>query len=354
MLLKINNGLISYKQLVWLLIILVIVIQINLITYNHFSGYYVLKDFQHFLLRFFRGTVLSLIASFLIAYADLVVIQFLKSKAPWETKALQRIAVQFGLTLFIAVLFSVCFTLFAHAISPYSHKLSNVLFNNALIFCVVNILLISIMEGLIFSRQKKEAEVLANSLKKELTQIKFELLKSQINPHFMFNSLNVLSGLIAKDAQKAELFVDEFSYIYRYVLESIEEAVSTLEKELDFLHSYFFLQEIRYGAALTYSVNLPASIMSLLLPPLSFQVIVENAIKHNVVNASKPLHIDITYEDKHIIISNLLQAKTSKSKSTGIGLKNLKKRYALISSLNPDFYLKNNKFFAKLPLIEHN
>jgi LytS/YehU family sensor histidine kinase len=352
MLLKINKELISYKQLGWLLIILVFVIQINVIAYNHLSGYYVLRDFNHFLVRLFRGSILGLIASFLMAYVNLVAIQFLKTKAPWETKAVSRIVVEFSLTIIIGVLFSVCFTLFANALSPYSHKLSNVLFNNALIFSVVNLLLMSILEGLIFSRQKNEAEVLANTLKEELTQIKFELLKSQINPHFMFNSLNVLSGLISKDAQKAEHFVDEFSHIYRYVLESFEDSVSPMEKELDFIHSYFFLQQIRYGASLTYSVRIPASVMNTFLPPLSFQIIVENAIKHNVINELKPLHIDITFEKNCILISNPIQAKTSKQRSTGIGLKNLKKRYALVSDIAPDFYVKNNRFFAKLPLIK--
>jgi len=352
MFLKINKELISYKQLFWLLIILVFAIQINVITYNHFSGYYVLKSFQHFLIRLLRGCALSLIASFFIAYADLIVIQILKSKAPWETKALKRIVIEFSFTLIIAVVFSVCFTLFANSLSPYLHKLSNVLLNNALIFSVVNILLISILEGLVFSRQKNEAEILANSLKEQLAQLKFELLKSQINPHFMFNSLNVLSGLISKDSKKAELFVDEFSHIYRYVLDNIEQTVSPLEKELDFIRSYFFLQEIRYGASLTYSINLPASIMNCFLPPLSFQIIIENAIKHNVVNESKPLHIDIRYEDKFIIISNKIQAKISRSKSTGIGLNNLQKRYALISDIHPDFNVMENRFVAKLPLIE--
>lgn len=352
MLFRINKDLISYKQLFWLLIILILSVQINVITYNHFSGYYVLKDIQHFVLRLLRGFGLSLIPSFLIVYLDLVAIQFLKSKAPWETQTFKRAVIEFSLALIIAVFMSICFTLFANTLSPYSHKLSNVLLNNALIFMVVNILLISILEGLVFSKQKNKAELWANSLKEELAQLKFELLKSQINPHFMFNSLNVLSGLISKDAKKAEIFVDEFSHIYRYVLDSIEQKVSPLEKELDFIRSYFFLQEIRYGASLSHSINLPASIMDCFMPPLSFQIIIENAIKHNVVNASKPLHIDITFEDSCIIISNKIQAKVSRRNSTGIGLKNLKKRYALISDLQPEFYVKNNRFMAKLPLIE--
>ncbi|WP_424451714.1 sensor histidine kinase [Petrimonas mucosa] len=352
MVFKIDKELISYKQLAWLLMVLVVVIQVNVITYNHFSGYFALKNFHHFLLRLARGCSLSLLASLFVAYSDLMIIQVLKREAPWETKAIKRVVIEFGFTIIIAVFFSVCFTLFANALSPYSHALSNVLLNNALIFSVANILLISILEGLVFSRKKNEAELLANSLKEELTQIKFELLKSQINPHFLFNSLNVLSGLISKDAKKAEQFVDEFSHIYRYVLDTIEQTVTPLEKELDFIRSYFFLQEIRYGASLTHSINLPASIMNCYLPPLSFQIIVENAIKHNVVNESKPLHIDIAFENNFIIISNKIEPKISRGKSTGIGLKNLQKRYAMIGGIQPDFHVDNNRFIARLPIIE--
>jgi two-component system LytT family sensor kinase len=350
--LKINRELISYKQLTWLLISLIVIVQINVITYNHFSGYYVLNSFQHFILRFLRGCILSLLASFFIAYSDLIVIQFLKNKVPWEKVIIKRIVVEFSLTLLIANIFSAFFTLFANALSPYTHELSNVILNNALIFSVVNIILMTILEGLVFSREKNQAQNLANTLKEELGQIKFELLKSQINPHFMFNSLNVLSGLISTNPKKAELFVDEFSHIYRYVLETVEQTVSTVEKELDFINSYLFLQQIRYGKYLTFTVNVQAHVMSCFVPPLSLQTLFENAIKHNIVNEIKPLHIEITNEVDNLVIKNNIQTKLSKTKSTGIGLKNLTKRYSLICDSQPVFYRDKDTFIAKLPLIK--
>jgi len=345
------QALFPFKQLLWLLIVMVSVGQLSVILYNNFSGYYVLEDFQHFLLRLLRGVILSMIAAFFIAYCDLFAIKYLKAIAPWEKTVFKRLLIEGSLAIAIAVIFSTAFTLLANFLSPYTHALSNVLFNNALIFSVVNILLISILEGLIFSKESKQAQQLADNLKEELSQIKFELLKSQINPHFMFNSLNVLSGLVSKDAKKAELFIDEFSHIYQYVLQTIEHSVSTLHKELDFMQSYFFLQQIRYGEHLTYSVNVPASLMNHLLPPLSLQVVLENAIKHNVANETSPLHIDVTHDASHLVVRNKIQAKLSNSKSTGIGLKNLLKRYALISAIQPEFYVENELFVAKLPLI---
>ena len=188
-------------------------------------------------------------------------------------------------------------------------------------------------------------------VQKENLQSQFEILRQQINPHFLFNSLNVLSGLISKDVSKAQLFIDEFSHIYRYVLETIEQPVSTLSKELDFMRSYLYLQQMRYGENLTWTVNIPASLLELALPPLSLQVVLENAIKHNIVNEAKPLLIEIFSRDKALIIKNLLQPKISKGSSTGLGLKNLVKRYGLISSLTPVFSIENNHYVATLPLI---
>jgi sensor histidine kinase YesM len=135
------------------------------------------------------------------------------------------------------------------------------------------------------------------------------------------------------------------------VLETIEQPVSTLSKELDFMQSYLYLQQMRYGNNLTWSVNIHASLLELVMPPLSLQVVLENALKHNIVNEAKPLVIEIFSEEKMLIIKNRLQPKISKGKSTGLGLKNLVKRYALISDLTPVFNIENNYYIATLPLI---
>jgi len=341
------------RKLLWLLLLLVVAIQLVVIIYNNYSGYYPLEDFQHFLFRLFRGTILSLIASFFIAYPDLFVIAYLNRSAPWESKTMKRLLIQFFLAVVIAVFVSVCFTLFANLLKPYEHALTNVLLNNALIFAVVNVFLMAILEGMIFSMESRKSRMMADQLREELSEIKFELLKSQINPHFMFNSLNVLSGLISKDAKKAEQFIDEFSHIYRYVLETIERPVSTLEKELDFMRSYMYLQQMRYGDNLTYSIDIPASLQAGLLPPLSLQVVLENAIKHNVVDDTTPLRIDIYHENHHLVISNGLRPKVYMARSTGLGLKNLKKRYAMISDQQPSFNIVDNHYVARLPLLKN-
>ncbi|MBE0673968.1 MAG: PAS domain S-box protein [Bacteroidales bacterium] len=209
------------------------------------------------------------------------------------------------------------------------------------------------LEKIVAQRTEELTQATTQLLKvqKENLQSQIEVLKSQINPHFMFNSLNVLSGLIHVDVAKAQLFIDEFSQIYRYVLETIDQPVVTLNEELEFVRSYLFLQQIRYGEHLTWSVNIVAAKLQMLVPPLSLQVLLENAMKHNIVNESKPLKIEIYSDEDYLFIQNPIQPKVSGT-STGLGLKNLIKRYALISRMEPAFTVVDNKYIARIPLIK--
>lgn len=346
------HQLISFKRLLWLLIGLAVFIQLAVIIYNHFSGFAVLASFQHFIFRLLLGSFFSLLAGFLIAYPDLWVILLMNQLFPWNKKLFMRIVLQLVISVFVAVIIISIITLFVNLIGPYEDPLGKVLLYNSLIFAVVNVLLMAILEAWMFSLESKKARQEAESLHEELSQIRFEVLKSQINPHFMFNSLNVLSGLVSTDAKKAEQFIDQFSMVYRYVLETIEHPVTSLKKELDFTRSYLFLQQIRYGESLTYTLNIPSEKLEFLLPPLSLQIVLENAIKHNIVNELNPLLIEIYYKEGFLMIRNPVQPKVSMGKSTGLGLKNLTKRYALISKKQPVFKLENEYYLAQLPLIK--
>lgn len=329
-----------------------VAVQLIVIGYNHYTGYHLIPGVDYFLFRLFRGTTLSLVAAFFLAYPNLFLIRYLHNVAPWSKTIFKRLIIQLVFSVLTASIISLSFTFTANLLTPYSEDFKGVIISNILIFIAVNILLMTILEAWIFYIENQKAVQVAKSLQEELSQIKFEVLKSQINPHFMFNSLNVLSGLINKDVAKAQQFIDEFSQIYRYVLETIEQPVATLEKELDFMRSYLFLQQIRYGTDLTYSVNIPSNMLSLVLPPLSLQVVLENAIKHNIVNESKPLSIEIICEGAVLVIKNNIQPKISAVVSTGLGLKNLAKRYALISDKVPEFKVVSGFYIAKLPLIE--
>ncbi len=344
------HSFLSFTSLLKLLIGLAIAVQLIVISYNHFSGYYVLDGSMHFFTRLLRGFLLSLLAAFLIAYPDLFVIQYMNKIAPWSKNALKRIPIQLSFTVLIAVVISILITSFANWVNAYTEDLAGVYRSNIFIYAVVNVVVVAVLEAWVFFIESDRATQKAEHLQEELSQIKFEVLKSQINPHFMFNSLNVLSGLIDTDTKKAQLFIDEFSQIYRYVLEAIEKKVTPLSKELEFMRSYLFLQQMRYGDTLSYSVDIPSEHLKLFLPPLSLQVLLENAIKHNIVNEAKPLRIDVFCEGSFLLVKNNLQPKIS-GHSTGLGLKNLVKRYALICEIEPTFRLEKDFYVAKIPLI---
>ena len=345
------HQLLSFGKLFRFVFVFSIAVQIIVVLYNHFSGYHVLSSIEYFFFRLFRGVSLSLLAGFLLAYPDLFWIRSLNRIATWGQKTGLRVFLQIAFSVLIAVVVSLCFTFFANALTPYSEEFSGVIISNMLIFSAVNVFLMAVLEGWIFYSESKHSEQKAKELQEELAQIKYEVLKSQINPHFMFNSLNVLSGIIDKDTHKAQQFLGEFSHIYRYVLEAIEQPVSTLEKELDFMRSYLFLQQIRYGDDLIFSVDIQSYYLHKYLPPLSLQVVLENAIKHNIINEEKPLKIEIFTEGNFLVIKNHLQPKISKGASTGLGLKNLTKRYAMVSREEPRFSVDANCYIARLPLI---
>jgi len=341
----------SFRRLLLLVLSIAVGIQLIVILYNHFSGYHVLDGFQHFVLRLARGILYSMIGGFAIAYPDLFFIEYLNRRVPWVDNIFKRVFIQFVFAIGMAAFISTLVTLLAHAISPYEEEFKGVLINNAMIYAVVNILLMAILEGWIAYLESRRARQEADNLQSELSQIRFEVMKSQINPHFMFNSLNVLSGLIDTDTKKAQQFIDEFSSIYRYVLESIEQPLAALTRELDFARSYLFLQQIRYGEALSYAVHVDAGLLNKVLPPLSLQVILENATKHNIVNSDKPLRIQLLNEGETMVVKNNLQPKISGAGSTGLGLKNLVRRYALITDRVPEFEVMDGYYIARLPLL---
>ncbi len=346
------NRFFPFKKLLAMLFGLVMIVQLAVITYNHLSGYHLLEGTTYFFIRLFRGVTLSLPASFLIAYPNLFIIRFLNRRFPWNSKILSRTIIQIIFTVTLGILISLIFTSVAQLITPYRENLFSVYINNALIFVVVNIILMIILEAWLFFNEGTQSKMKAENLEKELSQIKFEVLKSQINPHFMFNSLNVLSGLIDTNVSKAQEFIDEFSVIYRYVLETIEKPVVTLNEELGFVRSYFFLQEMRYGNSLKLNVDIPADLLDKFMPPLSLQVVLENAIKHNIISETHPLIIDIYNENTLLMVKNNIQPKISSGKSTGLGQKNMVKRYAMIGRETPKFIVKTNHYIVQLPLLK--
>ncbi len=188
-------------------------------------------------------------------------------------------------------------------------------------------------------------------IQKELIAAKFEGLKNQVNPHFLFNSFSVLTSLIEKDSDKAAKFVSKLSDMYRYILENDEHDVVTIEKELRFLEDYQFLLKMRHQEGIVIENEIKLADNDVMVPPMSLQILVENAVKHNAFSPSEPLHILLYTEgDQFIVVENQKKPKKELVKSTGIGLKNLSKRLLLSIKKGLEITENSKEFRVKLPI----
>ncbi|WP_246859388.1 sensor histidine kinase [Spirosoma sp. KCTC 42546] len=202
-------------------------------------------------------------------------------------------------------------------------------------------------------QERLEAELAMQRLEQEKTNVQLRALQAQVNPHFLFNSLNSLSALIDDDQGRASHFVDQLSQVYRYLLRTSNQALTTLASELDFIESYYHLLKTRHGSGLTLTVQVNPAYQAKLLPPFTLQLLVENAVKHNIVLANEPLRINIVTDDAgYLVVSNNLQRKRTPVLSNGVGLSTILAQYQKLDQLPPDIIEGEGRFTVRLPLIE--
>ncbi|MDP5172758.1 MAG: histidine kinase [Bacteroidia bacterium] len=201
--------------------------------------------------------------------------------------------------------------------------------------------------------QVEKAELQLQTEQQEKQQIlsRFETLRNQVNPHFLFNSLNTLSTLIHEDPVLAEAFISRLTRVYRYVLELDQEITVPLEQELGFVKHYLFLQQIRFDNALQVYTQVPEKDLGRHLPPMTLQLLVENAVKHNIVSKSQPLMVELLVEGEHFVVKNTYQPRNEVVVSTHVGLANLSARYELLGTGLPEFGRQGAHFVAKVPLL---
>ncbi|WP_282123659.1 sensor histidine kinase [Algibacter mikhailovii] len=186
-------------------------------------------------------------------------------------------------------------------------------------------------------------------LKQQSLKNELEALKNQINPHFLFNSLNSLNSLI-RDNKQATTFVNKLSFMYRYILQSGSEDLVTLSDELKFLDSYIFLIKTRYRTRFEVNIDIEEQYLNKKLPSLALQLLVENAVKHSEISESNPLLVKVYVEDALVVVENPIKPRTTFVDSTGNGLANLEKRYEILMKKNILINDSNKVFKVKLPL----
>lgn len=197
----------------------------------------------------------------------------------------------------------------------------------------------------------KIAAVEAEKMKNERLAGQYQSLKDQLNPHFLFNSLNVLSNLVYEDPDKSNAFIEKLASVYRYVLDIQDEKLVDLNKELKFATDYLELQTIRFGDKLQYEIDVdnPADFV---IPPLSLQLLLENAVKHNTATAKSPLRIEIVKSGGRLIVRNNLQKRHSPGEISGIGLNNITERYRFFTDEEVQISEEEGSFSVSIPLLK--
>ncbi|OJJ23995.1 hypothetical protein BKI52_04910 [marine bacterium AO1-C] len=210
-------------------------------------------------------------------------------------------------------------------------------------------------ESRYFFERWNETFVETQRLRRQTTQSQLEVLKNQVNPHFLFNSLNTLLTLIPEDKQTAKKFTRKLGAVYQYILQYQNQELTTLDQEFNFIKSYLFLQQMRFGENLKARIEIDREYQAYQIVPLSLQMLVENAIKHNVVSSARPLYIDISNQGENLVVSNNLQLKSVRQmvakNSTKIGLKNIQNRYRFFTQSPIEINAKNDCFEVKIPLL---
>lgn len=200
--------------------------------------------------------------------------------------------------------------------------------------------------------RKSQQVLLENQqLRTENLVNQYEALKSQLNPHMLFNSLNTLRSLIREAPDRAQDYLQELSRVLRYTLQENESQSVTLREEIDFTRAYMFLLKMRYEEKLTFDIRVDEAMEKRLLPPMSVQLLIENAVKHNEISNRRPLVIRIDTADGWLTVSNPVQPKLTSSAGTRIGLANLAKRYSLLFKKEIEVREEHEHFIVRIPLI---
>jgi two-component system, LytTR family, sensor kinase len=227
---------------------------------------------------------------------------------------------------------------------------------NIIYATLINLFLHLVNAILFFFREYRRQWMESEELRRSSEEAQVQLIRSQVNPHFLFNNLNVLSGMVIKNNPEANHFIEEFSKVYRYILSNQEKELVPLRSELEFIQPYLFLLQKRFDSSLQVDISIPEKYNNYHVVPASLQMLIENAIKHNIVSSNKPLHIGIHANgNETLIVTNNLQPRISPQEpSTRIGLQNISKPYELISGRRVVVQKTDKLFEVTLPLLTLN
>ena len=228
---------------------------------------------------------------------------------------------------------------------------------------ILNLLIIAFLMNLFLSigtftlyayNEYSVIQIQSVELQRKQLQLQFEALRSQLSPHYLFNCLNTVSNLVYKDANLAEEFIRRFAQTYQYVLSTNQERLVSVAEEIEFVKSFHFLLQTRFGEGLRLEIQLPDEVLSTQIPPLTLQILVENAVKHNVISKNSPLRISIRADQpQSLSVTNNITQKPAHATSLKVGLNNIKKRYSYFTKQAIAIHQEAD-FHVKLPVLSIN
>lgn len=301
---------------------------------------------------FLIGTVWSLVVWSTQWYGNEYIIGELDKRWPWLDYPIKRLIIGFSslvLYSFLAILIvNVCF--YWMISGEFPSPIANWVIYNGRVAVGISLVISTILTSIGFFQSWRQTTIQEQQLKVDMLDYQYKTLLNQVNPHFLFNSLNVLTSLVYEDQDLAVKFVRQLSKIYRYTLENRERDLVSIKDEKSFIESYVFLLKIRFEEALEVNIDLEDD-EEIYLLPMALQMIIENSIKHNIVSVQKPLRISIYREGDRVVVKNNKQAPSKKEDSTGFGLDNIKKRLSFLSDKELEIESNEIEYIAKLPIL---
>lgn len=326
--------------------------------------YYTLHEVVYGLLgfRFFFDTTILVLGEAVVLFWVLKQVhkpirKRLEIQNPWHENPLKRFAAQ---SLFFSIIGCGIVLLGRTALSYFQWVFDGFLFVSMQsliidfsLFAITTEILVLIEFGRYLLQKWNTSRIEMATFQKEKAQFNLELLRTQINPHFLFNNLNTLSALIYTNQDKAAAFLRKLSGVYRSILEYRNKEQITLREELSFFEQYSELLEIRFEKMLFFSVHIQEQLLDQKIIPLTLQMLVENAIKHNVLSQQHPLTITVTTNADYIWVANNYQPKPTPEYSSGLGLKMIESRYAYLTKFPVMIEPTPTQFLVKIPLISN-
>lgn len=295
----------------------------------------------------------SLIITAGLYVINTLIVRWLQQNHPWQNGAVKRILLEAVLcgvfsALWQAFVIYLSLQFVLSTSDDRAHYINNITFGLAVTFFVL-----LIVEGSYFFRLWRDSLTRVQRMEKQQLQAQLDQLKAQVQPHFLFNSLNTLSALLEvhQDIPRAVKFIDEFSLLYRRILEKKDAQLITLQEELRFVEAYLSLQRERFPNSLQVNIHVKESDMDLLILPMAIQELLENAIKHNKMSKSEPLIIEVYTQMQYLYITNPNRPKAAAIHSTGTGLKNLDHRLVLLGA-PPSTIIDGKIFMVSIPLLK--